>query len=309
MKITVVIPSYKRLVDLNRALVALCAQQRAADEVLVISRESDEPTHELAQRFAGRLPLRLELVQKPGVVEAYNRGLDAATGDIISFQDDDAAAQPDWLLRIEQAFQKDPLLAGIGGRDHIIREPQVEPAPKKVVGVIRWGFRVTGNQHCGTGPLRPVDVMKAVNMSVRRSAVGCHRLDPRLRGTGAQVHCEMKFCLDLRAAGNKLAYDPAIVVDHYVAERHDEDQRDNFNAIAYENAIHNLTYALFTYLSPAGRLLLLLDALFFGMGTAFFGILQSLRYLPRIGTLSFRKLGASWRGVFAGIRTWRDSFN
>lgn len=307
MKISVIIPSYKRPVDLNRALVALCAQERKADEVLVIARHGDAATHVLANSFAGKLPVKLQLVELPGVVAAYNRGLDAASGDIIAFQDDDAAAHPDWLRLIEKAFELDPALAGVGGRDHIIRVPQTEPAAKKVVGVLRWGFRVIGNHHCGVGPARPVDVLKAVNLAFRRSSISGHRFDPHLSGTGAQAHCEMKFCLDIRAEMKKLVYDPTILVDHYVATRHDEDQRNSFNALAYQNAIHNLTYTLLSHLSAVGKCLLLFDALLIGVGTAYFGVLQSLRYLPRIGMLSFRKLGASWRGTFAGVRSWRES--
>jgi glycosyltransferase involved in cell wall biosynthesis len=305
MKISVVIPSYKRPDDLNRALLALCGQERKADEILIIARDTDAPTRELANSFRDRLPVRIELVHQSGVVEAYNCGLENASGEIIVFQDDDAAAHRDWLRKIEQAFISDPTMAGIGGRDQIIRKPQCTLVLKEMVGIIRWGFRVIGNHHCGAGAARPVDVLKAVNMAFRRTAIGRIRMDQELRGTGAQVHCEMKFCLDLRAADKRLFYDPAILVDHYVADRHDEDQRNSFSPMAYENAIHNLTYALLSYLSPAGKILLLLDALFCGVGTSYFGVLQSLRYLPHDGTISFQKLAASWRGVFAGINTWR----
>lgn len=307
MKISIVIPSFKRLADLNRALLALCQQERAVDEVLVVSRVTDLPTQELALSFVDKLPVKVVLVRMPGVVEAYNSGIESATGEIIAFQDDDAAAHADWLRRIEDAFQRDGSLAGIGGRDRIIRHPQIEPELRYRVGVVFGGFRVVGNHHCGTGSARPVDTLKAVNMAFRRSFIQGNRLDNRLRGTGAQVHCELKFCLDLRKQGKRLVYDPSILVDHFVAARHDEDQRDSFNALAYENAMHNLTYTLLCFLSPLGKFLMLCDALFFGMGTAYFGVAQSLRYLPRIGTLSFRKLGASWRGVFAGLHTWLRS--
>ena len=55
--------------------------------------------------------------------------------------------------------------------------------------------------------------------------------DRRMKGTGAQAHFEVSFCLSLKRAGYKLLYDPQIVVDHYLAERFDEDIRDRFNSV------------------------------------------------------------------------------
>jgi hypothetical protein len=149
--------------------------------------------------------------------------------------------------------------------------------------------------------------MKAVNMSLRVNALGQLRMDRRLRGTGAQWHCEMKLCLDLRAQGKRLAYDPSIVVDHFASARYDEDQRDSFVPLAYENEIHNLTLTLLEYLRPVGRMILLPYALAVGVGTSYFGVLQGLRYWPKIGNVAWRKVAASARGVRAGWKTWRNA--
>ncbi len=66
----------------------------------------------------GAAPPRVVLVREPGVVAAYNRGLDTATGDVVCFTDDDAAPHADWIERIERAFGEDAALGGMGGRDH-----------------------------------------------------------------------------------------------------------------------------------------------------------------------------------------------
>lgn len=304
MKLSVAIPSYLRPADLRRALDALTQQERPADEVLVVARRDDVETHAVVQEFAGALPIRLELVDKPGVVEAYNRALDQATGDVISFIDDDAAPHPDWARRIVEIFADEPDLAGLGGRDHIFVEGIWLEGEEPVVGVVRWYGRAIGNHHLGVGPRRDVDVLKAVNMSLRRDAVGCLRMDSRLRGTGAQWHCELKFCLDLRSQGKRLSYDPSLVVDHFAGKRHDEDQRGIFNSLAYENEIHNLTFTLFEYLRPAGRMILLSYALLAGIGSSYFGLLQGLRFSTKNGNQTWRRVAASARGICGGLKTW-----
>ena len=309
MKLSVAIPSYRRPLDLLRALEALKGQNRPVDEVIVVARKDDTETQAVVHEFTRVLPIELHLVDKPGVVEAYNRALDVTTGDVISFVDDDAAPHPDWAHKIIRTLEDDPDLAGIGGRDHIFENGQWVDGASPVVGIVRWHGRAIGRHHLGVGPNRDVDALKAVNMSVRVDAVGKLRMDRRLRGSGAQWHCELKFCLELRKQGKRLAYDPSIVVDHFVARRYDEDQRDSFNRVAFENQIHNLTLTLLEYLSPAGRWVMLPYALAIGIGTSYFGLLQALRFWPRMGNATWNKHAASTHGLFAGWKTWRQSRN
>jgi glycosyltransferase involved in cell wall biosynthesis len=307
MKLTVAIPSYRRPPDLRRGLAALTKQERPPDEVLVIARKDDVATHEAAREFSAALPVRLELVEAPGVVEAYNRALDVAGGDLLSFIDDDAVPHPDWTRRVVETFESDPELAGLGGRDHIFQNGAWVEGAKRVVGVVRWYGRSTGWHHLGVGPRRDVDVLKGVNMSFRMNAVGKTRMDRRLRGSGAQWHCEMKFCLDLRKQGKRLAYDPAIVVDHFPGVRYGEDQRVFFHPAAYEDEVHNSTLALLEYLHPAAWLLMGPYALLVGVSTGYFGLVQALRFWPKMGNLVWLKAASSARGAWAACKTWKTT--
>jgi GT2 family glycosyltransferase len=278
------------------------------DEVIVVAREDDAATHEAVQDFFSLLPLKLEIVERPGMVEAVNRALDTAEGDVIALTDDDAAPHKDWTAKIAAIFEDEPDLAGLGGRDRIHREngPWDEGAAP-VVGIVRWYGRVFGYHHLGSGPRRDVDCLKGVNMSFRRAALGGLRMDERLRGNGAQCHCDLKLCLELRGQGKRLAYDPSILVDHFPAQRYDEDQRASFNVIAYENQIYNMTLALLEYLRPLGRTMLLSYALLIGLGNGYCGLLKGLLYCPRIGIrLAEEKTAASARGIFAAWKTWRN---
>ncbi|QDZ39115.1 glycosyltransferase [Euhalothece natronophila Z-M001] len=243
MKITLIIPTYRRPQDLARCLEAIKAQTRPVDELLIIVRDTDELTQTFLQIYNSEfLPLKVLSVTTPGVIAAMNVGLEAASGDIISFTDDDAAPHPDWLELIECHFVVDENLVGLGGRDWVYLDKQLHPGKlTEKVGQVQWFGRVIGNHHLGTGWLKNVDVIKGVNMSFRRRAIAQLRFDPRMRGSGAQVHFELAFCLALKRKGAKIIYDPTVAVNHYPAQRFDEDQRSDFNQTAYINQVHNET--------------------------------------------------------------------
>lgn len=307
MDITVIIPTYRRPKDLARCLEALRKQTRPADEVLVVVRDTDDQTWTFLEAFnSDPLPLRTVTVRVTGQVAAMNAGLDTAQGDIIAFTDDDAAPHTDWLARIEVHFLSDDRVGGVGGRDWVYRGTQLEDGTREVVGRVQWFGRVIGNHHQGVGKAREVDVIKGANSSYRRTAIADLRFDKRLRGTGSQINNELAFCLALRRANWKLIYDPAVAVDHYPAQRFDEDQRNRFNEIALANIVHNETLALLEHLPPLRRAVFLLWATLIGTREAR-GFVQWLRFLPGEGSLAGQKMLACLRGRWQGWWTWQES--
>lgn len=307
LTVTVVVPTYRRPTDLARCLQALQGQTRPIDEVVVVVRNLDSATWEFLQTFDRTfLPLQIATVTVSGVIAAMNLGLELAKGDIIAFTDDDAAPHFDWVARMEAHFLEDDRVGGVGGRDWVHQGQQRLDDSRPVVGKLQWFGRVIGNHHLGVGEARQVDVLKGVNMGWRRAAIGGLRFDPRLRGTGAQVHFEVAFSLAVRRSGWVLVYDPLVSVDHYPAQRFDEDRRQQFNAIALVNEVHNETLALLEHLSARQRAAFLLWAV--GVGTrASPGLLQGLRFLPKEGLLAQQKLRASLQGRWQGWQTWRSS--
>ena len=207
----------------------------------------------MAQRWSARLPVEIQKIDRPGVVQALNLGLDHAEGDIVTITDDDTEALPDWLARIEAHFQADDRLGGVGGRDLLHQGGVILPATAPVVGRILPFGRIVGAHHLGVGPARHVEHLKGVNMSWRRSAIAGERFDTDLRGDGAQVYFELAFSLAVLARGWTLLYDPAIGVHHYVAPRFDADQRRVFSQPATENAAFNLYLSLFRYMAYGPR--------------------------------------------------------
>ncbi|MDN7666243.1 glycosyltransferase family 2 protein [Burkholderia vietnamiensis] len=255
MKISVLVPTYRRPADLARCLLALQRQQRLPDEVIVVARPEDDATHErLADpAVAGTLPLRIVPVDVPGQVAALNQGLDSASGDIVAITDDDAAPRADWLARIEAAFAADPRVGAVGGRDWVHEKGRVLDESRERVGQLTLSGKIVGNHHLGVGGAREVDMLKGANMSYRRAAIERLRFDARLRGAGAQVHNDMAFSMRVQREGWKLVYDPAIAVDHFPAERFDDDRRDAASLNAISNGAYNLHLILREHLPPLRR--------------------------------------------------------
>jgi cellulose synthase/poly-beta-1,6-N-acetylglucosamine synthase-like glycosyltransferase len=255
MKVTVLVPTYRRPADLARCLTALQRQSRAPDEVVVVARADDEATHACLRDPAvpGSLPLSVALVDVPGQVAALNRGLDAANGDVIAITDDDAAPHVDWVERIAAAFESDARLGALGGRDWVHEKGRVLDGERPLVGKVTAHGKIIGNHHLGVGGAREVDILKGANMSYRRDAVRTIRFDQRLRGAGAQVHNDMAFSLAVKNAGWKLMYDPRVAVDHFPAERFDDDRRDAQTMAALRNAAFNFHLVLRDQLPPLRR--------------------------------------------------------
>ncbi|MEY2831239.1 MAG: hypothetical protein RLZZ574_497, partial [Cyanobacteriota bacterium] len=303
MKISVIIPTYRRPQDLQRCLAALKQQHRIVDELLVVIRDTDEETSQFLATFnLDGLPLTLVYVSVPGVIAALNAGLTKFSGDLVAITDDDAAPHQDWLAKIEAWFLSDHKIAGVGGRDQQLSDPGTQ----KIVGKVQWFGRVIGNHHLGVGEAREVDLLKGVNMSYRRTAIAGKLFDERLRGTGAQVHFELEFSLALKQAGWRLIYDPQILTDHYPAVRFDEDCRYDFNELAWSNAVHNQTLSLLGYLSPLRRVAFLFWSILIGTQDAF-GLIQWWRFLPSQGELATKKWLASLRGHWWGWRSWQNT--
>lgn len=307
MIVSVIVPTYRRPKDLARCLEGLALQTRLANEVFVVVRNTDSETWNFLNSLNLNIPnLHPLTVEIPGVVAAMNIGLDSAQGDIVAFIDDDAVPHPNWLSCMESHFQVDSQLGGVGGRDFIYENGILKTGSSEVVGQLQWFGRMIGNHDIGIGNPREVDILKGVNMGFRRTAVGDLRFDKRLLGSGAQVHLEVAFCLTLKRSGWKIIYDPMLRVDHFRAQRFDEDQRDAFNHIALINSTHNYTLALLDYLSPLRRLIFLTWVLLIGT-RGHLGLVQLFRFLPTQGNLSVKKWLASVEGTRLGFLAWSRS--
>ena len=302
MTVSVIVPTYKRPLDLERCLEALTCQCRPADQVVVVARADDAVSWEVVSAFAQRLPLTTVRVVAPGQVHALNAALDAVHGDIAAITDDDAAPWPEWTQRIAAHFASDPQAGGVGGRDYMRFGGVLVDGAEATVGRIPFIGKHIGNHHLGFGAARRVDILKGANMSYRMAAVGSRRFDTRLRGTGAQIHNDLAFSHAIRRAGWNLIYDPAVAVDHYPAERFDEDGRNTFNPVAARNTAYNETLVRLEAMRPLQAILHTVWA--YGIGTRLSpGLAQWFRFALRSPQHVTKNVLATWRGRTEAIAT------
>lgn len=246
MRLSVIIPTFKRREYLVKALRGLAAQQRPADQIVIGVREGDADTMEYLATVT--LAHEIALTSVPGVIASMSAAAARTDGDVVCLLDDDAEPLPDWLQRIEQHFAHEPKLGILGGRDLLQDHPEMRRQESLLerVGLFTWYGRILGNHHRGGGVYRPVDLVKGCNAAVRGPLLREIGFAQELRGKGAQVHWELALCLDVANRGYAVAFDPALQVIHHIAPRHDDDQihRGKFSAEGLRDMIWNEHYVV-----------------------------------------------------------------
>jgi glycosyltransferase involved in cell wall biosynthesis len=118
MLISVVIPTRNRVALLEPLLQSVLSQTAPRDqyEIIVVDDGSTDETPALLARFAREYP-NVRSVRRGGngPARARNAGLEAATGDVVAFTDDDCLVDRDWVEVIRREFSNDRTLAGLEG--------------------------------------------------------------------------------------------------------------------------------------------------------------------------------------------------
>jgi GT2 family glycosyltransferase len=195
-------PTRRRREYLAVALASV-APQAAAHGAEIIVVEDDPADAETEQLVVGHGGRYLAHGEPRGINVARNTALEAASGELLCFLDDDIEAWPGWL---------DALLGA--GRDL--------PGHEAFGGPIRPRLEGSRLRACGREPLpvtsldlggedRDAEFAWGANLAVRRSAferIG--PFDPGLGGAGDEEDWQRR----LRAAGGRVRYVAAAGVDH-----------------------------------------------------------------------------------------------
>lgn len=111
LTVTVVIPVLNDARMLEHALVALAAQSRRPDAIVVVDNGCTDDSMQIARR-AGAV-----IVREPirGILAATARGFDAADSDILARIDADSRPGPEWLRQVMDHFDASPELSAVTG--------------------------------------------------------------------------------------------------------------------------------------------------------------------------------------------------
>ncbi|WP_313135971.1 glycosyltransferase family 2 protein [Paracoccus jeotgali] len=107
LPVSVIVASRGRPTHLRRCLTSLTWQDHPAFEVILVS-----DAEGLAQ--SPDLPLKRIACDTPNIGQARNLGLAAAAGQIVTFIDDDALAEPGWLSALCSGFADPRCLSAAG---------------------------------------------------------------------------------------------------------------------------------------------------------------------------------------------------
>jgi hypothetical protein len=177
-------------------------------ELIVVDNGSQDGTRQLVERAGTRaeFPIRYVFEAIPGLSRARNRGIGAASGELIVFTDDDCYPERDFLVRAAEAFA-DPKISFFGGRV-LLHDPE--------------DFPITVQTSAERRSLPPRSfispgLIHGANMGFRRDlfeAIG--GFDESL-GAGTPLSCgeDTEFIGRASAAGHWGGYFPEPTVHHH----------------------------------------------------------------------------------------------
>lgn len=263
-RVSVVIPTYRRPDALIDCIRSLRESGVLPDEIIVAARKDDDVTRQAVEPLCASsgdpAPIRLASVSLPGHIPPVEAGLQLAAGQVVAIVDDDVTVTRGWLEAILDPFA-DPAVGVVGGR---VVVPGQEPGkltgkPGRVV----WYGRTWGNVASLDGERTvEVDTVIECNWAWRRDLLRYLRKDPVLNFDDASMY-GLDLCLQAKAAGFRVVYQPRALVLHHVKPRTPELDRANRPPRAFSYC-RNYTYIMMRRLPPWRKLAFL--AWWFGIG-------------------------------------------
>ena len=197
-KISVIVCTFNGSRTLSKCLESLLRLDYPNYEVIVVNDGSTDTTAKIASNYG----FRVITTENRGLSSARNTGLNAATGEIVAYIDDDAHADPHWLRYLASTFMNTQHV-GVGG-------PNIAPPDDGLIA-----------ECVAHSPGNPVHILLSdseaehipgCNMAFRKSALeAIGGFDPQFRIAGDDVD----VCWRLQQNGWTLGYSPGAMVWHH----------------------------------------------------------------------------------------------
>ena len=160
MRVSVVIPTYRRPDLLRRCLTRLSEQvfDPAEYEVVVADDAASEQTRRQVAEFAAGTAAAVRYVAvtgRHGPAAARNAGWRGARGEVVAFTDDDTLPEPTWLAEGVAALHNEPAAAAATGRVVVPVPQRPTDYERDAAGLERAEF-VTANVFCRRSALEAV---------------------------------------------------------------------------------------------------------------------------------------------------------
>ena len=200
-RVSVVVATYNGGKTLRICLRSLCKLNYPDFEIIVIDDGSKDDVPEIAQSFD---PERVKYIRQEnqGLSAARNAGMNAATGEIVAYTDDDCRADEDWLYYLAADLAESDFVA-MGG--HNFLPPEDSSTAAAVMAAPGGPIHVMLTA-------REAEHIPGCNMAFRKDALeAVGGFDPVYRKAGDDVD----VCWRLQDAGHKIGFNPVGFVWHY----------------------------------------------------------------------------------------------
>jgi glycosyltransferase involved in cell wall biosynthesis len=212
VRISVVVPTHRRPEVLVKLLASITDLDPEPDEVIVVD---NDPGDQDCRPLVDAVDFSYIREDRRGLNVARRTGLEAATGDVVVFTDDDCVVSPGWLAPIREVFA-DPLVAVAAGPGFAYElntgaqlRREEEAGFAKGLAPRRFDWRTLAPPRAGA-------VGSGNSMALRRSvALGLEVFPPELdAGTRAPAAGDLFAIFRLLAAGYDAVYEPRMLFWH-----------------------------------------------------------------------------------------------
>lgn len=221
--ISVIVCTYNRQEYLPDCLKHLANQ--SADnrdfEVLIIDNNSTDNTANIASDFIKSHPemnVHYFCEMNQGHTFARNRGLKEAKGDILSFIDDDAFVDQDFIKEIQSYFKEHTEVSAIGGKILPVYEGKSPKWMSKYLLTLVSALDMGNSPKKFKGSKFPIGANMAFRSEVFEK-YGHFNTDLGRRGSGLEGGDEKEVFLRLKKEKEEIHYVPKVKVDHVIPEK------------------------------------------------------------------------------------------
>jgi glycosyltransferase involved in cell wall biosynthesis len=222
--ISIIVCTYNREMYLGECLQHLADQDADVKdfEIVIVNNNSTDQTDAICQNFIrenNKLNINYLIEKQQGLTHARNAGIVHSRGELISFVDDDAFADKQFVKEVSSAF-KDQSIQAVGGKIDPLYESGNPPAWMShfllpLVSALDMG----SHQKPFKGSKFPI----GANMSFRRSvfdALGVFDVNLGRKGAGGLEGGEEKeFFTRMKKKNMLIQYHPKVFVRHIIGDK------------------------------------------------------------------------------------------
>ncbi|GAA5029012.1 hypothetical protein GCM10011506_16970 [Marivirga lumbricoides] len=220
--VSVIVCTYNREKYLPDCLEHLSRQTAAKEyyEILIIDNKSSDNTPNIAGDFVRKNDRNAYyfLEENQGHTYARNRGISEASGEILTFIDDDAFVGDNFIENIQNYFDTNPEVQALGGKIVPVYEGKEPKWMSRYLLTLVSAIDMGSQPKQFSGNKFPI----GANMSFRKHVFmryGLFNTELGRRAEGLEGGDEKEMFLRMKKNNEVIHYVPSVTVDHIIPEK------------------------------------------------------------------------------------------